>query len=29
MVQLDADDTGHAIQVGVAGKQRRLVPLGD
>ena len=29
MVQLDAYDTGHAIQVDVAGKQRRLVPLGD
>jgi hypothetical protein len=29
MVQLDAYDTGHAIQVNVAGKQRRLVPLGD
>ena len=27
MVQLDAYDTGHAIQVDVAGKQRRLVPL--
>jgi len=29
MVQLDAYHTGHAIQVDVAGKQRRLVPLGD
>ena len=27
MVQLDAYDMGHAIQVDVAGKQRRLVPL--